>query len=312
VARLDETRTIERQLFFDGQRLFAPDMQGLEAFNREMRWLHNESLHQPGIGNGFAVSGEKGDRQVTIGPGYAIDAQGREIVLIEARQEQVPPVAGKADGSPVFYDLAVAYPADEDLETAETRAGVCQPRGAVRLREEPVFCWVRLTETEAGDLVACDARLGADVESGQKIVLARAEVLNCQLNSVLSVAQRRSARPAKQPYVACGKAELKDLEIVWFVDRELVKDFIAEQLLSAASLNNVAAIGQIGLINGVLLVGPYILPFGIKVTIDTCQANFLTTPCYTARIEGSRSNEIDLTGLEEPPEPPPPDEPPIL
>ena len=59
---LEETRFIERLQFFDGQRLFASDLQGLEAFNREMRWLHNRSLHQPGIGSGFAVYGKKGDR----------------------------------------------------------------------------------------------------------------------------------------------------------------------------------------------------------------------------------------------------------
>ena len=89
---LKETRFIERLQFFNGQRLFASDLQGVEAFNREMRWLHNKSLHQPGIGNGFAVSGKKGDREVTIGPGYAIDADGREIVLTQDRVEPVPPV----------------------------------------------------------------------------------------------------------------------------------------------------------------------------------------------------------------------------
>ena len=42
-----------------------------------MRWLHNRSLHQPGVGNGYKVTGTQGDRQVTIGPGYALDAYGR-------------------------------------------------------------------------------------------------------------------------------------------------------------------------------------------------------------------------------------------
>src|SRR6476661_8716453 len=86
---LKETRFIERQQFFNGQRLFASDLQGLEAFNREMRWLHNKSLHQPGIGNGFAVVGKKDDREVQIGPGYAIDALGREIVLTQTQEEPV-------------------------------------------------------------------------------------------------------------------------------------------------------------------------------------------------------------------------------
>jgi len=83
---------LERNRFFNGQRLFASDLQAVEEFNREMRWLHNQSLHQPGIGNGFTVSGQKGDRQVSIGAGYAIDARGREIVLTQAHLEPVPPV----------------------------------------------------------------------------------------------------------------------------------------------------------------------------------------------------------------------------
>ena len=66
MAVLDMTRFVERLRYFDGQRLFADDLQGVEAFNREMRWLHNRSLHQPGIGSGLAVAGRRGDREVRI------------------------------------------------------------------------------------------------------------------------------------------------------------------------------------------------------------------------------------------------------
>src|SRR5262245_35464881 len=200
---LKETRFIERFQFFNGQRLFSSDLQGIEQFNREMRWLHNRSLHQPGIGNGFAVTGKKGAREVTIGPGYAIDAEGREIVRTQDQVEPVQPVAGQDDGSPVLFDLTVSYPSDEDLETTETREGVCLPRGVIRLKEEPVFCWVRLDED--GQPINDDEKKA--ILSGMKIVLARAEVLNCKLNRDISTAQRISARPATQPYVCCGQTE---------------------------------------------------------------------------------------------------------
>ena len=199
---LKETRFIERLQFFNGQRLFASDLQGVEAFNREMRWLHNKSLHQPGIGNGFAVTGRKGDREVTIGPGYAIDADGREIVLTQGRVEPVPPVASDPGGLPALYDLTVSYPDDADLEEAETREGLCDTRGVIRLKEEPIFCWVRLN----ADGQPKDPKLKQEILTGQKLVLAQAEVLNCQLNQDLSIAQRLSARPPKQPYVCCGMA----------------------------------------------------------------------------------------------------------
>src|SRR5579884_4221766 len=81
MAVIGGTQFLERLQFFNGQRLFAGDLQALEAFNREMRWLHNQSLHQAGVGSGYAVSGAKGDREVIITPGYAIDACGHEIVL---------------------------------------------------------------------------------------------------------------------------------------------------------------------------------------------------------------------------------------
>lgn len=204
----------ERIQFFDGQRLFASDLQDLEQFNREMRRLHNQSLHQPGVASGFAVSGQKDDREVAIQPGYAIDSLGREIVLTEPLSLQVPPVATDSAGRPVYYDLVVSYPAD--VELAENRAGVCVSRGAVRLREEPVFCWVELTPTDepsgspaalADDRSAKLVTLKDEIQRGLRLRLARAEVFNCKLNQPLSIAQRRNARPAQQPYTFAGRTQ---------------------------------------------------------------------------------------------------------
>src|SRR5262249_11892428 len=154
-----------------------------------------------------------------IGPGYAIDALGREIVLGQDQIEPVPPVAGESDGSPVSYDLTVSYPPDADLEEAETRDGICLPRGVVRLREEPEFCWVRLERDGQGNLHPKNPKLQTDIKDGLKILLARIEVLNCQLNGPVSLAERRSARPATQPYVACGEAR-PTLWSDWIVDGE--------------------------------------------------------------------------------------------
>jgi hypothetical protein len=213
MSTIGETRYVERPQFFDGQRLLASDLQGLEAFNREMRWLHNRSLHQPGIGRGLAVAGRKGAKEVSVQEGYAIDAMGREIVLTRRHVETVPPVVGEGDGTPVYYDLTVSYPSDEDLEQAETREGICLPRGVVRLREEPIFCWVRLERDALGRLKAKDERLTQHIEEGLKIVLARLAVAHCQLDADASVAARLSARPPRQPYVACGESAVE-----WQID----------------------------------------------------------------------------------------------
>src|SRR6266566_8433232 len=98
MAILEEMQFLERLEFFNGQRLLAGDLQSLESFDREMRWLHNMSLHQPGIGSGFAVTGKKGDATVNISPGYALDALGREIILTQPDVEQVPPVPDNGAG----------------------------------------------------------------------------------------------------------------------------------------------------------------------------------------------------------------------
>ncbi len=122
----DDTHAMERPVFFDGQQLYADDLQELAGFHQALRWLHNRSLHQPGIGNGFAVAGKRGDREVSIGPGYALDYLGREIVLRRVgdrarssgrRRHRRRPGRVRHHRRPTR--------APEDLDEAETREGIC-------------------------------------------------------------------------------------------------------------------------------------------------------------------------------------------
>ena len=259
---LDETRFVERFQFFNGQRLFASDLQGIDDFNREMRWTHNRSLGQPGIGSGFAVHGKRNDREVVIGPGYAVDALGREAVLTTTLTIQVPPVAADEAGRPVFYDLAVSYPDDDALEETETREGVCLPRGVVRRREVPVFCWIRLNDQRQ----AIDSRLKQEMLTGMQLILARAEVFNCQLNADLTISVRREVRPPRLPYVVCGQETPTNWDVLELPPIE----------------GDATVFGTTGPIS------PFIVPSGLVATVDTSEAEFQTTPVYTARIAGPR------------------------
>jgi hypothetical protein len=252
------TQFIERIQFFNGERLFASDLQGLEAFSREMRWLHNQSLHQPGIGSGFAVIGNVGDRQVTISPGYALDSQGREIILTETLVEPIPPVADNGSGGSVFYDLTVSYPQDTDLTPSETRAGICLPTGVVRLREEPVFCWVRLSD-DPNNRQPVDATLKQRIKQGLFLVLAQVEIFNCKLKQPVSTAQRRNARPSKQPRIACGI--------------ETSPGWLA---------TNIGQSSNPGALGAALDTNEY------SAIINTSTGRFQATPFYTARIIGPR------------------------
>jgi hypothetical protein len=188
-ASIPDLKRIE---FFSGQRLTAQDLTDLQSANRELRWLHNRSLHGWGIGTGYAVVGEAGDTAVTIAPGYAVDCVGRELILTEPVTMPVPAVAGDSAGGkvvPATFYLTISYLGDTGQSTVESRPGVCLPGGTVRLTEGPLIQWQRF----------------ADVRDGLNVILAEASVLNCQLNAPLGLDVRRPARPPQQPYINAGQ-----------------------------------------------------------------------------------------------------------
>lgn len=273
MSLIDETQNLERRVFFNSERLFDVDLNDQEAFHREMRWLHNRSLHQPGVGNGYRIVGSKGDREVTIGAGYAIDALGREIILTREVLEAIPPVAGEDGGTPAFYYLAVRYPDDSRLDEAETRSGVCGSRGAVRLAERPLLCWVRLAvDTTAGPevLVPKDPHLRTDVNSGMLIVLALVEIFQCRLNNGItekSFAPRRSARPPRLPFTASAV----EAKLVWTVE---VIDGLGEPAPNSGLL--------LALVR-------------LKATVRVTNAVFGAIPRYLVRVEGDRLIAADPT-----------------
>jgi len=183
---------LQRPAFFEGQRLTADDLAQAQAFSRELRWLHNRSLHGWGIAFGYAVTGARGARTVTVRPGYGLDCAGRDLVLEEERVLEVPAVAGGAGGGPATYHLTVSYAPDEELAPQE-REGMCGTRGAVRLIDVPLLRWQDpLTSDPEGAL-----RPGLDV------ILATATVQACKLEADLSLADRRDIAPAA-PYMAAG------------------------------------------------------------------------------------------------------------
>ena len=172
--------SISRSGFFDGQRLTASDLAGVHAAGRELRWLHNRSLHGAGVVAGMDVRAVRGERAVTVAPGYALDAAGHDLVLTAPVTLPVPPVAG-----PATYLVTVAHREDAELEP-ETRTGVCGTAGAVRLRDEPrVRMRDPVTEPAASD-----------------VVLAAVEVSACRVGG--SSARERQELRAPGPYVAAG------------------------------------------------------------------------------------------------------------
>jgi hypothetical protein len=191
---------LKRIQFFTGQRLTAQDLTDLQSANRELRWLHNRSLHGWGIGSGYTVTGETGDTSLTVSPGYAIDCLGRELILTDPVTLAIPAIAGISSGgnvTPATFFLTVSYLDDADQATLENRPGVCLPAGTVRLTEAPVVQWLTL----------------AQIQLGINVILAEALVLNCQLNAPLGLDVRRAARPSDQPYINAG--QVPPAGIIW-------------------------------------------------------------------------------------------------
>ena len=182
---------LERITFFDGQQLTAADLTDQQRANRELRWLHNRSLHNWGIGAGLGVTGERGSRTVTVDPGYGVDHAGREIILTETRVMPVPAIASAAGGQEAIFYIVAAYRADQDQLVSESRSRVCMPEGGVRLREEPLITW----------------RKPDQLAEGFELILAKAWIKNCQLSRPLCLAVRRNARAAQQPYIVSGQTE---------------------------------------------------------------------------------------------------------
>ena len=185
---------LERPAFFDGQQLTAADLAAVQAYHRELLWLHNRSLHNWGIAFGYAVEGKRGATSVRIGAGYALDCRGRDLILDDGQELPVPAVAGAAGGGPQVYLLTASYADDDELEV-ETRAGVCDSSGAVRRIEAPVLRW----QDPADNAAENRYRRGIDV------VLASVKVAGCALAEDASGAERRDAIPARQPYVFAGR-----------------------------------------------------------------------------------------------------------
>lgn len=180
---------LERIMFFNGQRLTAEDLSAVQDANQQLRWLHNRSLHGWGIAAGFAVTGNKGDTAVQIGPGFAIDCQGREIILTTAVTKSVPAVASAADGSALVFYLVASYVDNSGQTVLQNRSGVCLPPGTVRLAEAPELDWVPQI----------------DLDPTTQVVLAQISVLDCQLSIPVNLAVRRFARVSTQPYIGAGE-----------------------------------------------------------------------------------------------------------
>lgn len=135
-------KPLERLNYYNGQRLEAKDLKLEQEYHiRVRRWL-NKSLYSSGIARGLTVRAQKvkeGETEkpvIVVRPGLAIDTQGREIILVEEKNLDLP---GETD----TY-LTIAY----DERKTEEETGSCANRktgghvpwgGPARILAEPLL-----------------------------------------------------------------------------------------------------------------------------------------------------------------------------
>ncbi|MFV0260689.1 MAG: hypothetical protein ACK5PP_19815 [Acidimicrobiales bacterium] len=139
-----------------GMLLGVDDLDTDQAYHRGKHWLHQAWLHGPGVVWGFGVAGH-GDGEIRVGPGLAVDARGRELILDQA---MCLDLGGWFDTN--REDLTI----DGDPETAPrfgahvvVRFVACLDRQVPALRDpcgdpETATAYSRVVETVELDLVA--------------------------------------------------------------------------------------------------------------------------------------------------------------
>lgn len=199
----------KRMNYFDRQFLRAKDFQDEQAYHIDRRRRHARLLHTPGIAEGLEVEGALGQDSVTITPGTAIDAEGREIVLA---QPQTLSLRNDADE----IDLLILY--DEKETDSRFEGGV---EGSTRMEESPAFVQQRLApippepepKPPLGVLLAKITMENGKIKEVIDDVRERAGTAISGNLAVRKLSLKRNdVDPANWPELSCSKANEASLE----------------------------------------------------------------------------------------------------
>jgi hypothetical protein len=174
----------DRVTWRDGQLLTANDLQSDQTRNSRLWQLHTRHLHDTwGIATGFQVYADSGDSALQVGPGYAIDQQGRPLVLSQTTAVTLPLIA-----TATYQVLVMNYQGDAAFRGRPDLAHLCA--GADALQETPVFQWKSIDQVQ----------LGLDVP------LITVQVMKGQIQSS-DTRVRRYVQKLTRPYIASGQTD---------------------------------------------------------------------------------------------------------
>lgn len=142
----------DRVTYRNGQRLDARDLRDDHWGSTRFRRLHVQHLHETwGIALGFEVT-QLNDRRapvgtdgtaVVVGPGYAVDKLGRNLLLSESIQPALPKVSGR-------MVLTVGYREDSEFRALSDLPTLCCDDGLNPRQERVRFAWRRPEKVRFG------------------------------------------------------------------------------------------------------------------------------------------------------------------
>jgi hypothetical protein len=128
----------KRVRYFDHQFLRAAEFQDEQAYQIDRRRRHGRSLHSPGVADlgdpalqSLEVS-KVNTNKVAVHAGWAIDDQGREIVLVDPGMESTVTRPGGGN-----VDLYISYPDPEPTSDPSADPGITGT--PTRILEQPVL-----------------------------------------------------------------------------------------------------------------------------------------------------------------------------
>jgi hypothetical protein len=162
---------LDRLNYFNGQRLEATDLRVEQAYHIRVRRQLNQALYTPGIASGLEVSPSANVHAVTVSPGVALDALGREVILLETTEVQV---RGLPNTEPSWVYGNFLYILYEEEEVAATYGGCTSGKnqlawgGPTRIRAIPLLAFADTWPNEKdGPIILAQVELGPGCEVAQ-------------------------------------------------------------------------------------------------------------------------------------------------
>jgi hypothetical protein len=177
----------DRITYRDGQLLTALDLRDEQRRHDRLRRLHVRYLHDTwGIALGFEVRKAEGNRAVVVGPGYAVDGKGRDILLAESIHIAVPSILNST-----LVVLSMRYQEDAAFHDRPELAALGLSGGLGPRHERPLFAW----------------RLPDDVRFGPEVPLLQVVVEAGVIQGELDGRVRRYTQSLVRPYIGWGETD---------------------------------------------------------------------------------------------------------